>query len=198
MTMRRTSLPKYAWIVSAGLAFAGCAGAGPYGHAPDYVPLGSEREAVARARPYDGRLGGERRPDDAGRSARNADTNSRYPPVALFGVVDVRAVGPGGQALLKLGVRALEPHNVCQRAGDDDSCRVTVSDKDFGVAWALVALRAEDDTGPQAIGQRSLVRLVGTIAEDVSPVDGAPVVHATWYRHWPVRQYLAAGPTRSR
>ncbi len=196
--MRRTSLPEYGWIVSAGLAFAGCAGSGPYGHAPDYVPLGSEREAVAHARPYDGRRGSERRPDDGGRPARHGGTEPRYASVTLFGVVDVRSVGPGGQALLKLGVRALEPHNVCERAGDDDSCRVTVSDKDFGVVWALVALRAEDDTGPRAIGQRSLVRVVGTIAEDVSPVDGAPVVHAAWYRHWPARQYLAAGPTRSR
>jgi hypothetical protein len=189
-------MPRHAWIVSAGIAFAGCGGAGPYGHAPHYVPLGSEREAVANARPYDRRLGVERRPDDGRPRGRPAgDTDRRYGPVALFGVVDERVVGPGGQALLKLAVRALEAHNVCDREGDDDSCRVTVSDQDFGVVWALVALRAEDDTGPLAVGQRSLLRVVGTIAEDVSPVDGAPVVHATWYRHWPARQYLAAGPT---
>jgi hypothetical protein len=111
--------------------------------------------------------------------------------ISLFGVVDGRAAGPGGQALLKLRVRALEPANQCARPGDDDSCRVTVSDKDFGVVWSLVELRADDDVGPRAVAPRSLLRIVGTVGQDVSPADGAPVVHALWYRHWPGQEYVA-------
>jgi hypothetical protein len=155
---------------------AGCGGS-PYGHAPRYVPADREDAFVAGARPYD--AAAPQRPGDAARR------------VVLFGVVDSRAAGPGGQALLKLRVRALEPSNQCGRAGDDDSCRVTVSEKDFGVAWALVELRADDDVGPRAVGQRSLLRIVGTVGQDVSPADGAPVVHALWYRHWPRSEYVS-------
>ncbi len=173
-------------IVAAALLLAGCGGAGIYGHSPQYRPLGSERDIVAGAREYDP-VGLARRPDDWRRGN-----------VVLFGVVDRRAVGPGGQALLRLAARSLEPRNVCERSADDDSCRVTVSDQDFGVLWALVALRADDDIGPLAVGQRSLVRVVGGIAQDVSPVDGAPVVHAIWYRHWPAGQYTTRRAARMR
>jgi hypothetical protein len=116
--------------------------------------------------------------------------------VTLFGVVESRAAGPGGQALLKLSVRRLEPRNVCERAGDDDTCRVTVSDKDFGVVWALASLRGDDDLGPRAIGQRSLLRVVGALGQDVSPIDGSPMVHASYYRHFPPADYTTSGSSR--
>jgi hypothetical protein len=64
------------------------------------------------------------------------------------------------------------------------------------VVWALVSLRAEDDMGSSAIGQRSLVRIAGTLGQDVSPTDGAPVVHATWYRHWPRFHYATPAGAR--
>ena len=76
--------------------------------------------------------------------------------------------------MLKLSVRRLEPFNLCQSQQDEDSCRVTVSDKDFGSVYALVQLRGDDDVGPRSVGQRSLVRIVGTLGQDVSPTDGAP------------------------
>jgi hypothetical protein len=66
---------------------------------------------------------------------------------------------------------------------------VTVSDKDFGVVTALVALRGDDDVGPHAVGQRSLLRIVGTLGQDVS-AEGAPIVHASYYRHWPTFFYV--------
>ncbi len=161
-----------------------CGGAGPYGHASHYVELDQERSAVARARAYDPAMA-HRRAED-----------SRKTPVVLFGVVENRFAGPGGQALVKLSVRTLEPRNWCERAADEDSCRVTVSDRDFGVVWALVSLLAEDDMGSRAIGQRSLVRIAGTLGQDVSPTDGAPVVHATWYRHWPLFHYATLAGAR--
>jgi hypothetical protein len=167
--------------VMAALA-AGCGGSGAYGHSPNYAPLDPEVSAVAGAREYDAA------------SARVQGPEAWRKAVVLFGVVESRAAGPGGQALLKLSVRRLEPHNVCPREGDDDSCRVTVSDSDVGTVWALVSLRGDDDVGPFAVGQRSLVRIVGTIGQDVSPTDGAPVVHASWYRHFPLAQYVAKKP----
>jgi hypothetical protein len=159
------------------LAASGCGGAGAYGHAPRYVELDDETSAVAGAREFDPVMA-ERQPDQWRRGK-----------VSLFGVVQKREAGPGGQAKLTLGVRRLEPRNLCQNETDDDSCRVTVSDRDFGVVWALVTLRGEDDVGPHSVGPRSLVRVVGTIGQDVSPT-GAPVVHATYCRHWPAFTYV--------
>lgn len=157
----------------------GCGGAGIYGHAPTYTPIDEETSVVAGAREYNA-VGAHPQGGEGSKS-----------PVVLFGVVESRAPGPGGQALLKLRVRELEPTNVCQRPSDGDSCRVTVSDKDGGALWALVRLRSDDDLGPLAVGQRSLLRIMGTIGQDVSPTDGAPVLHASWYRHFPVAEYVS-------
>jgi hypothetical protein len=164
------------------LAFAAllvaCHGAGPYGHSPRYAEIDDEAAAAAGAREYDPVMV-QRQPDDW-----------RAGKTVLFGVVESRTAGPSGQALLKLGVRRLEQRNLCENADDDDSCRVTVSEKDFGVVWALVSLHGEDDVGPRSVGLRSLVRIVGKIGQDVSPADGSPVVRATWYRHWPAYFYV--------
>ena len=153
---------------------ASCHGAGPYGHSPRYVELSDETTATAGAREYDPVMV-ERQPEQW-----------RKGTIALFGVVLSRAAGPGGQAMLKLGVRRLDPRNLCENEHDDDTCRVTVSNKDFGVVYALVQLRGDDDVGPKAVGQRSLVRVVATLGQDTSPADGAPILHASWYRHWPM------------
>ncbi len=166
------------------LVLAACGGAGPYGHSPRYAPRGDEAAAVAGAREYDPVMV-ERQPDEW-----------RKGSLTLFGVVESRAAGPGGQALLKLGVRRLEPRNLCENEHDDDSCRVTVSDRDFGVVYALVRLHGDDDVGPHAVGARSLVRVVGTLGQDSSPSDGAPIVHATWLRHWPIFTYVTRASAR--
>jgi hypothetical protein len=160
-----------------------CHGAGPFGHAPRYVELDEETAVIEGAREYDPVMA-EKQPEQWRRAK-----------VALFGVVESREVGPGGQAKLKLSVRRLEVRNLCDTASDDDSCRVTVSDKDFGVVSALVSLRGEDDVGPHSVGLKSLVRVVGSIGQDVSPT-GAPVVHSTWYRHWPVFYYVTRASAR--
>jgi hypothetical protein len=162
----------------------GCQGAGPYGHSPHYVELSDETTAAAGARDYDP-LMVEQQPEAW-----------RKGTVSLFGVVESRTAGPGGQALLKLSVRRLELRNLCESNQDDDSCRVTVSDKDFGVVWALVQLRGDDDVGPRSVGQRSLLRVVGTLGQDVSPADGSPILRARWFRHWPVYFYVTRASAR--
>jgi hypothetical protein len=141
-------LSAVAWVALAAL-LAACHGAGPYGHSPQYAPSGDEDSIVAGAREYDPVMVG-RQPDEW-----------RKGKVVVFGVVDRRAPGPGGQALLTLSVRRLELRNLCENANDDDTCRVTVSDKDFGVVHALVSLRGDDDVGPRSVGLRSLMRIVG-------------------------------------
>jgi hypothetical protein len=166
---------------------AACHSAGPYGHSPSYVELDEETRAAAGAREYDPVMF-ERQPDEW-----------RKGTVCLFGVVESRAAGTGGAALVRLSVRRREPRNLCENEKDEDSCRATVSDKDFGVVYALVTLRGDDDVGPHAVGLKSLVRLVGTFGTDVSPNDGAPILHATYVRHWPRYFYVtraAAGDMR--
>jgi hypothetical protein len=165
---------------------AGCGGAGPYSRAPAYLPTDQEAVLAASAREYDAT------------SARSQPLGGQNKPVVLFGVVQSRAAGPGGQALLKLSERALEPHNVCAQPGDDSSCRVTVSGRDGGTLWALVRLQGDDDVGPRAVSQRSLVRIIGTVGQDVSPTDGAPVIHASWYRHFPVTEYVSSSSKDAR
>jgi len=170
-------------LLSLPVCAAACAGSGPYGHARRYVALDDEVAAAAGAHEYDPVM--VARQPDQWRKAR----------VSLFGVVEGREIGPGGQARLKLSVRRLETRNLCDSETDDDSCRVTVSDKDFGIVFALVPLRGDDDVGPHSVGLKSLLRVIGTIGQDVS-VSGAPVLHATWYRHWPMFYYVTNASAR--
>ncbi len=166
--MFRTAAP----LLAAAWA-TGCGGAGLYDHAPTYVPLPSEEKASANARDYDPVMY-QRQPMEW-----------RSHPVSLFGVVTKRGTGPVGGAYVSLSVRRLEPRNLCENANDPDSCRTTVSDHDFGVSHALLALAPEDDIGPRSVGIGSLLRVVGTFEESADPADGAPILHATYYRHWP-------------
>ena len=170
-------------LLALALSVLGCQGAGAYSHSPHYVELDEEAVAVAGAREYDPIMA-EKQPDEW-----------RQRKITLFGVVERRDPGPGGQATLTLSVRRLEPRNLCSVQTDEDSCRVTVSDKDFGVVEALVSLRGDDHVGPLSVGARSLLRIVGTIGEDVAKA-GAPVVHAAWYRHWPPFYYVTRASAR--
>jgi hypothetical protein len=151
----------------------GCRGAGTYGYAPNYVTTGSEDDALKDAKEYDPVMYG--REPEAWRKMK----------VVLFGVTTGRAPGPGGAAYLTLSVRRLEPRNLCVNANDEDTCRVTVSERDFGIVHVLAPLRPEDDVGEKSVTAGSLVRVVGQFGEDVDPADGAPVMRASFYRHWP-------------
>ena len=155
------------------LGLAACRGAGPYGYAPNYVPTSDEEGATKDAREYDPVMY-QREPETWRKST-----------TVLFGVVTGRAPGPGGAAYLTLSVRRLEPRNLCSNRNDEDTCRVTVSDRDFGVVHALAPLSPDDDLGERSVGAGSLVRVAGQFGEDVDPNDGAPILRASYYRHWP-------------
>ena len=160
------------------VAAAGCHSAGPYGHSVNYAPTSDEAKAVGPAREYDPVMF-QRFPEQW-----------RGKPVTLFGVVMARGAGPSGGAYVTLGVRRLEPRNLCLYQEDEDSCRVTVSDTDFGDVHANVPLADTDDTSADAVRPGSLLRVVGTFGEDVDPTDGAAILHATFYRHWPPGTYV--------
>jgi hypothetical protein len=165
-------------VAFSALALAsGCRGAGPYGHSPNYVPLADEETAIANAREYDPVMA-QRQPE-AWRALQ----------VSLFGIVTNRSSGPAGGTYLTLSLRVLEARNLCDTANDDDTCRVTVSDKDFGVIHVIAPLRPEDDVGQHSVGGGSLLRVVGKLGESVDSNDGAPVLRASYYRHWP-RHYF--------
>jgi hypothetical protein len=173
-------------VLAASFALVGgCHSAGLYGHAVNYEPLGDEQGAVTGAREYDPVMF-QREPDAW-----------RAKPSSLFGVVTNRSAAPGGGAYLTLSVRRLEPRNLCDNANDEDTCRVTVSDADFGVVHGISALHGDDDVGEHSVGIGSLMRLVGMFGQDVDPNDGAPILRATYYRHWPRYFYVTKSSARN-
>lgn len=167
-------------VLLAAVGLVACRSSGPYSYAPKYVATSEEETATTGAREYDPVMY-QREPE-----------TWRKSPTMLFGVVSSRAPGPGGQAYLTLSVRRLEPRNLCSNAKDDDTCRVTVTDRDFGKVHALVKLRPEDDVGEKSTGVGSLVRIVGQLGEDVDPNDGTPILRASFYRHWPRYYYVTS------
>ncbi|WP_394832757.1 hypothetical protein LVJ94_40270 [Pendulispora rubella] len=151
----------------------GCAGPGLYGHSPRYVPLAEEESAAAGVREYDPVM-----------YAREPEEWKKRKS-SLFGVVTSRTPGAGGAAYLAVTVRKLEPRNLCDSINSNDTCRVTVSDRDFGAVHALVRLKPEDDVGEISLGPGSLVRVIGTFGQDTDAGDGGPILRADYYRHWP-------------
>jgi hypothetical protein len=160
------------WILVLALAASACHSAGMYGHSRVYSPLDEEESATKSATEYDPVMA-QRSPGDW--KGKN---------VMLFGVVKARNPGPGGNADLTLSMRTLEPRNLCE-SESEDSCRVTVSDREHAVVHALVRLTGEDDIGKDSVGAGSLLRVVGKISDSVDANDGSPVLRATYYRHWP-------------
>jgi hypothetical protein len=164
-------------VAAVTLAMLSCQGAGPYGHRKVYAPVAAEESAVAGTREYD--------PLVAERSSDKLKGRS----VWLFGVVTNRGSGPGGATYVALSLRTLQQRNLCE-ADDEDSCRVTVSEREMGRAHALLALSAEDDMGQESVGLGSLLRVVGTVTQDLDPNDGTPILRASYYRHWPRGFYV--------
>jgi hypothetical protein len=169
--------------ILAGLAFAAlasaCGGAGAYGHSKVYAPTGDESRAVSAATEYDPVM------------AQRFPEQWRGKPVSLFGVVTNRGSGPGGAAYVTVSMRTLEPRNLCDTP-DEDTCRVTVSDREHARMHVLLKLSADDELGERSVGLGSLLRVVGTIGDDLDPSDGTPILRATFYRHWPRNFYVTS------
>ena len=159
-------------VSAAVLSLLSCRSAGPYGHSKVYAPTGAEESAVASNKEYDPLLAERSLDKLKGRS------------VWLFGVVTNRGSGSGGATYVALSLRSLQQRNLCESA-DEDTCRVTVSEREMGRVHALLALSAEDEMGQDGVGLGSLLRIVGNVTQDLDPNDGTPILRASFYRHWP-------------
>jgi hypothetical protein len=155
---------------------AACHSSGKYGYSQVYSPLDAEEDAAESARELDPVM-----------SQRDAE-DWKKAKVSLFGVVKARKDAPGGNAWLTLSMRTLADRNLCD-SPDEDTCRVTIGEREHAVVHAIVKLTGEDDIGKDAIAPGSLVRVIGRLADDVGP-DGAPVLASTYYRHWPRGEYV--------
>jgi len=169
--------PLLSSFAASALVLSACRSAGPYGHSRAYTPTSDEAQATSGKTELDPRA-----------VPRSPDQRRRV--YWAFGVVTHRSPGPGGAAYVALSLRALQPQNQCE-SRDEDTCRVTVGDRETGRAHALVTLTAEDDLGERGVGLGSLLRVVGNVAEDVDPADGSAIVRASFYRHWPRGFYQA-------
>jgi hypothetical protein len=169
--------------MKAGLALAfavllsACSSAGPYGHSQVYSPLDEEETAAKGAVDFDPVM------------AKRSPDQWKGKTVSLFGIVVARSPGTAGNAEVKLSVRTLDTRNLCD-SSDEDTCRVTVSDREHAVVHALLHLATEDDIGEHSLGPQSLVRIVGTLSDGVDPSDGEPILVAKYYRHWPRGFYV--------
>lgn len=164
-------------VLLAGVA-SGCGGAGPYGHAREYVPLSGEEKAAKGAVDYDPVMA-KRMPDQwLGKK------------LSVFGIVKKRDAGTGGSAKVQLSVRILENRNLCENQRSESTCRVTVSEREHAVIHAQVKLKGDDDIGPKSVGIGSLVRVIGTMRDSVDASDGNPVIEVDYYRHWPRNFYV--------
>lgn len=159
------------------VALGACSSAGPYGYSRVYSPLSEEAQAAEGAEPYDPVMA-QRLPD-----------RWKGKKVSLFGIVKSRDAGARGASRVKLSLRTLEDRNLCE-AEPEDTCRVTVGEREHAVLHALVQLDAEDDLGAASVGPGSLLRVIGTIGDEVDPGDGTLVVRGTYYRHWPRNQFV--------
>ncbi len=160
-----------------------CGAGGQWGHSPNYEPLSEEESALSGSTEYD--------PVMAGRSPDKWRNKS----IHLFGVVTERKAAPGGLADVTVSMRALETRNLCETV-EDDSCRVTVSEREHARVHVLLKLLPEGDIGSESVGTLSLLRIVGTLSDEPSAQDGLPVIRATYYRHWP-RNYYVTTAARS-
>lgn len=161
---------------------AGC-GAGQYGFAREYVPLGSEEGFLEQST----ELGYEevrREVDEHGSST-----------LGWFGVVSDIEPGENGQTLVHLTYRTLATRNLCSTESSS-SCRVTVSERPGGVFHTTLTLRPEDREGQDRLWRGSLLRVYGTPAPELLE-DGTPVIVPLFYRHWPRGAYVTTGARRS-
>ena len=159
------------------MVLLGCHSSGPYGHAKVYSPTSDEDRAVQGRQEYDPLL------------AQRAPEKQLNRPLWLFGVVTKRSTGANGAAYIAVSLRTLQQRNLCE-SQDEDSCRVTVSEREMGRVHLLLPLTSEDDLGEHGVGIGSLLRVVGTVAQDVDPSDGSPILRGTFYRHWPRNTFV--------
>ena len=155
----------------------GCGSAGQYGHSRVYSPLSEEDAAASGSERYDPVM------------AQRLPQEWQGKKLDLFGIVLARAEGRDGLTDLTLSVRRLAARNLCE-AGEEDTCRVTVGDQELARIHALVKLTQADAIGQNTLRPESLVRVIGKLEDHANKDDGADVLVASYYRHWPPAEYV--------
>lgn len=189
---KRQGCGKRQWVWGPGLLLGasllalGCASAGPFGHAQLYTPLDVEESATQGSVPFD--------PS----AARRKPETWKGRRVAAFGVItDIAKSNDAGTQRVLLSMRGLQPRNLCD-GPDDETCRVTVTEKEFAQLWAVipegkvVPVRTPKDR----LQPGSLLRVVGNLEPAPNDTD-PPTVNADFARHWPLQMYVTTSARQS-
>lgn len=166
---------------------AACGGAGPYGFARTYEPLGDEEDFMKRTR-------------------RVSYQEVQRDPAAFqgvllgwFGVVDeVRVLDEeSGEALVLMQYRTHRARHLCADERDS-SCRVTVTDASSGPFAAHLYLSRDEREGEERVWVGSMLKVYGEPTGDFD-ARGGPILETVHHRHWPHGTYTttaAAGTMR--
>jgi len=166
---------------------AGCASAGRYGYAREYVYLSDERAYGDRADETAVYDEVRRLPDRF---------NGRL--ISWWGIVTDVETSSNGAARVTMQFRTHQARHLCEDE-TDASCRVTINDRDGGSFTAIVTLSPDDQVGENRVQPLSVLRVYGTVMQGDYNREGGPILRAQYYRHWPRGQYVtssAAGALR--
>ncbi|MBI5500749.1 MAG: hypothetical protein HY907_10945 [Deltaproteobacteria bacterium] len=158
------------------LAALGCGG-NPYGYARYYIPFGEEDTYAAAAiePPYTDVV------RDPGAFADET--------LGWFGVVREVLPQDDGSVLVRMSQRPHVERHLCS-ARSEDSCRVTVSERDAGPFSVRLRLRpGPDSEGENRVQWESLLKIYGRPGGDYDST-GGPLLDVDYYRHWPRGQYV--------
>lgn len=164
------------------LVVLGCGG-NPYGYAPEY-------EALSDETPYQERAA-ELSYEDVRRNPEGFSDRT----LGWFGVVTSLKQESGGHARVGLMLRFHQPRHLCS-GPTDDSCRVTISEREAGPFTAILEMRPEDTLGSARLNVGSLVRVYGHVTGDLDD-EGGPVLIADYYRYWPHGSYVTTAARSS-
>lgn len=152
------------------MSSAGC-GAGEYGFARTYSPLGAEETHFEQAQqPSYQEL--VREPNKFGQTE-----------IGWFGVVTGMESSKDGRTRVLLSLRAHQPRHLCSDESRS-SCRVTVSETSLGSFIADVKLRPDESEGKDRVWQGSLLKVYGKYTGEYDEETG-PVIDVSYHRHWP-------------
>lgn len=157
-----------------------CGGAGPYGYAREYAPLGDEESFLEGASPI------------SYEEVRRDPQEFQATDLGWFGLVTDVDVDDSGAGTVRMTYRTLSARNLCadERAS---SCRVTVSDRAGGPFAATMNLSAEELDGERRLWVGSLVKVYGKPTGELDPETGGPILAADFHRHWPRGTYVTTG-----
>ena len=167
-------------LLACALLLSACGGAGPYGYAREYVPLGDEEAHIEGAT------------EITYEEVRRDPVDFQSTQLGWFGVVTGVNVDGNGAGTVTMTYRTLSARNLCEdeRAS---SCRVTVSERAGGSFTAQVQLRSNELSGEKKVWIGSLLKIYGSPTGELDPESGGPILQADYHRHWPRGTYVTTG-----